>query len=196
MRKRWTQAEIEHLESIAGDLPSPAVHGAYNEWAAENGFQPRTMQAIWALARSQGISLKAEGEYVATSYVASLLGIPIQTVTSWISYGHLTIYEGLARSYVLRTSLRRLAKKRPHLFAGFGREKLFLLLEDEKLADFIAENYPRNNHRHRGVRVVETGRVYRSLRLAAKAHSVSHTGIARAIYAKRDFAGVHWEYVA
>jgi hypothetical protein len=196
MRKRWTQAEIEHLESIAGDSPSPALPTAYNAWAEANGYQPRTMQAIWALARSRGIGLKAEGQYVSTTWISSLLGVPVQTITSWIDYGHLRTYEGLARSYVLRSSIRTLAKKRPHLFAGFGREKLFLLLEDEKLANHLAENYPRNNHRHRGVRAIEAGKVYRSLRLAAKAHSVSHTAIARAIHAKRDFAGFHWEYVA
>lgn len=196
MRRRWSNDEIRFLESIAGDLPSPAIHGAYNKWAAENGYPPRTMSGIWALARSHGISLKAEGRYVSTHYIANALDIPIQTVTNWINYGYLTIYRGLPRSYVLRSSLVRLAKKRPRLFAGFGREKLFLLLEDENLATFIADNYPRNNHRHRGVRAIESGRVYRSLRLAAKAHSVSHTAIARAIYAGRDFAGYHWEYVA
>ena len=195
MRKLWTQAEIEHLESIAGDLPSPAILPTYNKWAIENGFPERTSASIWAIARRQSISLKAEGEYVTTSYIADILEVPLQTITNWISYGYLATYEGLARSYVLRSSLRRLAKKRPHLFAGFGREKLMLLLEDEKLAESIAENYRHNNRRHRGVRAIEARKTYRSLRLAAKAHSVSHTAIARAIYSKRDFAGYHWEYV-
>lgn len=196
MSRRWSDDEVRFLESIAGDLPSPVIEGAYKKWAAENGFQPRTMQAIWSLARSRGISLRAEGKYVTTNYIAALLGIPIQTVTGWINYGYLEVYKDLARSYVRRSSLRRLAKKRPHLFAGFGRDKLFLLLEDEKLSMFIAENYPRNNHRHKGVRAIESGKVYRSLRLAAKACSVSHTAIARAIYGGHDFAGFHWEYVA
>lgn len=195
MRKRWTQAEIEHLEAIAGDLPSPAILPIHNKWAIENGFPERTSASIWAIARRQNISLKAEGEYVTTSYIADILEVPLQTITNWISYGYLATYEGLARSYVLRSSLRRLAKKRPHLFAGFGREKLMLLLEDERLAESIAENYQRNNRRHRGVRAIEARKTYRSLRLAAKAHSVSHTAIARAIYSKRDFAGYHWEYV-
>ena len=196
MKHRWSHRELEFVERIAGDIPYRLILATYNNWASKNGYPLRTMDAIKALCLKHSISLRPEGRWVTTTYIAKVLDIPFQTVTSWIAAGYLPRCDQTRRSYILRSSIRELAQNKPHLFAGISSDRVFALIEDEELAHEIARNYPRSRFRHKGVRAIEKNVIYPSLRAAAKSLPAAHTSIVRAIQTGQPFAGYHWEYVA
>jgi hypothetical protein len=196
MRRRWSQEELEFIERIAGDIPYHIIVRTYNNWAGKNGYPQRTMDGIKAICLKHGISLRPQGRWVTTMYIAEVLDIPFQTVTGWTAAGYLPRCTRARRLYVHRSSIHELAASRPHLFAGISADRVYALIEDEDLAQQIARDYPRNRFRHKGVRAVEKNAVYPSLRVAAKSLPAAHTSIMRAIHTGQPFAGYHWEYVA
>jgi hypothetical protein len=71
--------------------------------------------------------------------------------------------------YVSRLELRRFARRKPHCFAGASRENLYMLLEDEDLADYISEHHKKPNKGcWQKVKCIETGQIFASITEAAK----------------------------
>lgn len=88
-----------------------------------------------------------------------------------------------------------MAKRHPELLGGIHRDKLFALLEDADLADFIASNYPTHKGGGTSVQVIETGDTFPSVRAAAKAFYVRPQSIYFAIRRNSTCAGYHWRRI-
>lgn len=204
MKHRWTQAEIDKVESLAGDTPSRKLAERYNKWAYAHGYPRRTLKAIRHICSNRKISLIPQGDYVTTGYIAKLLGVTIYSPQGWIDRGLIKYRQNSKQgyTYIQRKHIRELAIKRPHLFAGVDYNGLFALLEDEELAASILAEYPDRRKVYfsirppRAVRAVELNRVFSSVGEAARAAYVARQGIQQAIKRGGRAGGYRWEYVA
>jgi hypothetical protein len=119
----------------------------------------------------------------------------------WIERGLLPAWRrravaGATRFYVARRDLVAFAKEHPELLGGIPAQRLVMALEDERLAAEIAEKHRRRPAAARRVRAVEAGKVFPSVRAAARAMWVTHQAIQFALRSGGTCAGFHWEEVA
>lgn len=97
--------------------------------------------------------------------------------------------------YVRRRDLVRFARRRPDLFGGIQTARLVQLLEDERLAEEIAQGHPRRSNDRRSVRTVEAALVFPSIREAARRMGVTRQAVSFALRTGCRAAGYHWEWV-
>lgn len=195
---RWTPEEKSALESLAGNVLPRMLVGSYNRWAKKNGYPERTNKAIYSALGRRRLSRKAEGEWVTSSYIATVLGVSIDVPQRWAERNLIASRKNAGRSmvrYFRRTDILAFAKKRPDLLGGIASEKLFLLLEDEELAESIALAFPKRKGAGRMIKAVESGQVYPSVVAAAKEVFATRQGIHSAIRNNGTCAGFHWIYV-
>lgn len=206
MAPRWTAPELNYLQELAGDIPAHWICRHYNLWAATNGRPKRTRASLVTALSRHRFPRRAVGSWVTTGGIAATLGLPSSTVEAWARRRDFPGVQGRQGErrpgtprYVYRPDLRDWAKKHPQLFGGIDRAALVMLLEDEELADWIADNYPRRPQgleaTARPVRRLDTGEVYPSLSAAGRAVYVHRKAIEEAIAFGRRSAGVHWEFV-
>lgn len=190
MSKPWTDPENFYLVEIVGDIPRPMLHNAYNKWAAQHGHPRRTADAIRSQAIRLGLTFTPVGTWITKSEVARTLGVSEHRVNSW---GHNYIdfpnRKLGGKSYLYRRDLIHWLRKHPHLLGGIDRQALFLLLEDEDLADEIAATYPFPPGAA-PVRRVDTGKIYPSHQAAADDLHVVRSSVTLAIREGRPCAGV------
>jgi hypothetical protein len=86
--------------------------------------------------------------------------------------------------YISRASWRRLARVMPRVLGGFSADALFLLLEDRRLAESVAAQYPQAIGDWR-ISCVETGQVWPSCNVAAGELHVSQAAISKGIRERR-----------
>jgi hypothetical protein len=183
---RWSQAEAEFLEEMAGSYPLREIAARFHRRAAvEKWPVHRSMYAISQRLRRTGWHSEVRcGEWLTTGGAAELLGCPGTRVEAWLRRKRTTeILEPKWRGafrYISRTSWRRLAKQQPQMLGGFTSDQLFALLEDRRLADAISERYPRPRGDWR-IRCVETGQVWNSCIEAAAELHVSFSAISLAM---------------
>jgi hypothetical protein len=186
---RWSSAESEFLETMAGDLPLKEIVRLYQRHAAEHGWPERTHRAIQQRLIRMGHAARVRtGEWVTSGGAAEILGCPGTRVEAWLGRKHIKeilrpVWRGKFR-YVSRPAWRRLARQRPQALGGFDADRLFQLLEDRELAEQVANRYPR----HRGdwrIRCLESGQVWPSANQAAAELHVSQAAITIAIRQQR-----------
>lgn len=188
----WTEPETEKLLELVGDTPFLEVCRAWNSWAGRHGIAPRSPQSIRKKAQWLGESFICTGRWVRVGDVAQLLGKHRSAIQKWHKAGWIHCYIAGHQSCVQRDELRRLARERPRLFAGCEREGLFQLLEDERLADWILEQYPERYQSCRnGKRVlwVDRGTVFPSYAAAGRAAHVCPKAIRLSIIEGRRACG-------
>ncbi|MEB3169079.1 MAG: MerR family transcriptional regulator [Synechococcaceae cyanobacterium] len=191
----WTAAEIERLSDIANDNPPDRLLQVYSRWASDAGYPMRTRQALMTRLSRSGITPCPAGEWLCSGVIRRILGVGKDTTMRWHERGWLEAHrDGRGRRYYRRSDLRRLARNRPETFQGIAADRLFLLLEDRKLAGAIAAKYPRRAMEPRPVRAVETGWHYPSLRAAAQRMHVTRQAISYAIHHGGTAAGYHWTH--
>lgn len=203
MNARWTDAEIDQLESMIGNVASFDLQNKYNQWANANGYPTRTQRGIAHAVHRVGHPLWQQGDYVTTGYIAKTLGIPIYAPQQWIDNGHVAFRRKRKNgyAYISRADLRNLANRKPYLFAGCSCESLYILLENEDIAKHISQEFGDRTYRfvsinqQRSVRAIEINKIFPSVGKAAKAVFVRHQVISRAIQQKHRAGGYHWEYV-
>ena len=186
---RWTQPELDHLESLAGDVPFPTLLRSMHYKATAEGWPPRTDKAIvMRMRRSRQFCRARTGEWT-TTYGAGawLRRKPIARILDPQTTG--------GTRYINRRSWRRLAKQMPRVLGGFSSDALFLLLEDRDLADAIAEQHPRPMGDWR-VRCVETGQIFSSCGAAARELHVTQACISLAIRQARPVAALGMTFEA
>ncbi len=195
MTTRWTKQELDQLEQLTGDIPWMYVSRRYNSWAAINGYPLRTTTALVRRQEEMGLRRRVIGEWITTGVIARTLGVSYRSPQYWIAQGWLEstrFGEGRAYpNYVRRADFRSFARNHSHLLAGHSRGALLQLLEDEKLADELADMPPR----HKGctkVRCVETGRVYPSISAAARGAFVVPQRLSFVLNTNRTANGHHW----
>lgn len=198
--KPWTKAELNRLAEFAGDLPRPRLIGAYNTWAAKNGYPVRTAKALWMKANKSGFKLRAVGTFMKTGAIAEVLGINATTVEQWgIRYPDFPRQKIGAHYYIHRSDLRHWAAKHMHLLGGIPRSNLVQLLEDEDLADRICELHPMRptglETTAKAIRCITTDTVYPSISAAARAAHVTYQAIACAMRERRQCCGLQFELI-
>lgn len=191
----WSDEEVEMLIHMAENQPSDLYAPAYNLWAGNNGYTIRTRKAIQKKVSKLHITDKACGDWVSAGYVCSLLGITTFATRYWTDRKGIPCHRGPGgRRFFRRSDFRKLAKTQPSIFAGIDADNLFLLLEDRRLADGIAAQYPRRFMDPKPVQAVETGWRYPSICAAAKHVKVAPIAIRRAIRTGYQSAGYHWRF--
>ena len=186
------------LESMAGNMPPKHLSACYNSWASKSGYPPRSANAIKCMMMRNKISRRAEGEWITCSYIAEVLGLKIDTPQRWAEKGFINCYRNRGRStrrYFRRSDLVEMARKHPCLFGGIDRDSLLSLLEDEDLVDSIVAAYPRRRGSGTPVQAIESGRIFPSVRAAAKALYVTPQGIHSAMRINGTCAGYHWRRI-
>ena len=197
---RWTQPEIDHLESLAGDVPFPTLLRSMHYKATHEGWPPRTDKAIvMRMRRSRQFCRARVGEWTTTYGAGEILGCPGTRVEAWLRRPPIARIldpqtTGGTR-YISRRSWRRLAKQMPRVLGGFSSDALFALLEDRDLADAIAQQHPRPMGDWR-VRCVETGQVWPSCGAAARELHVTQACISLAIRKARPVAALGMTFEA
>lgn len=192
---RWSVAELEALEDIAGNHPPDRLSWAYNNWAGRNGYGIRTHQAILTKLSRRGVSARACGDWVSCGYICQVLGIGTDRPQHWQArYGIPCHRDGRRARFYRRSDLRKAAEEQPAIFGGISADRLFLLLENRELADRVAATHPRCSKDPRPVRAVETGWFYPSIRAAAARVHVTRQAIQHAIRTGNTAAGYHWTH--
>jgi hypothetical protein len=194
----WTPEELASLEAIAGSTYTPKVIETYNRWAKRAGFPVRTKSAVLNACSRNKISRQAEGCFLTSGKIAEILDVAIDIPQRWAERSYVpTIHSGkhCDPRFFRRSDLVKLAKEQPELFGGIERDRLFLLLEDADLADSIAARFPRRKGSGTAVQAIESGRIFPSVRAAAKALYVTPQGIHSAMRINGTCAGYHWRRI-
>lgn len=199
MRQPWSEAELSQLEMFAGDMPRATAINTYRSWAAKNGMPRRTETAIEGAIYRHGMSLRATGRWLTMSNIAAQLGITHECPQRWVTQGLLsaTRIGKCARmvSYVRRRDLVAFARAHPQSLGGVERSRLVMVLEDEALADAIVANHSRRPWHRKPVRCVESGRIWPTVRAAAKEVFVTRQAITYALRTGGTAGGWHWQEV-
>jgi hypothetical protein len=196
----WTPAEWEFLDRLIGDLPFPEVMARFQRHARRSGWPVRTRAAILAQLRRTGQRASGRcGSCLTTGAAATLLGCPSTRVQAWLRQRRICDilqprWVGRTR-YIERSAWRRLARERPQVLGGYSAASLYLLLEDRELADAVAAAWPRQLGDFR-IRCIETGRIWRSAKAAAKDLHVTHSAISMAIRERRAVASLGMTFEA
>jgi hypothetical protein len=196
---RWSRAEIERLEMLAGDVPTPELFRRYNSWAVRQRppFQHRTPNAIYHQAKIAGFRLRCYGEYVTIVDVTQILGIGPRRVRRWINRELVSVRRH-RYCYISRADLVAMAWQHPQEFHSIARDRLYQLLEADDVVDHVLSraNTEPGPSKPRPVRCVETGFQWSSVRAASRALFVDPGSISKAIRCGCTSAGHHWEFVA
>lgn len=196
---RWTTEERIALESIAGNVPPRKLPKAYNEWAGDNNYPKRTGAAITSALARRKISRKPEGTWITTSYISAVLGISPDVPQRWVEKDLIKSHKAprkRANHYFKRSDLIDFAKKHPDRLGGISSKNLFILLEDQELADSISSRFPRKKGSGTMVQAIESGKVYESVLAAARDVFSSGQGIHSAIRTGGTCAGFHWRRIS
>jgi hypothetical protein len=196
----WTQREVEHLESIAGDYPRLVVFAMHRNWLLRNRLPTRTDTAIEFAGWRRGMTFAAQGETLTPSAIARTLDITRNRVDRWLENGLIPFrrvgeYERKVVRYVRRRDVVTFAKWHPHHLHGIPAPRLTVLIEDEDLAQTIAERFPPMPRRARWVQCIETLENYPSVQRAARAVHVTPQTIFSALRSGGTAGGYHWRDV-
>lgn len=200
---RWSQDEIDYLESIANTMPIARIVKAFNFKGQINNWPTRSIHSISHKLRDLGLDGKIQSNFYKVNQVADLLNTSYETVRNWIDFkvDPLNIYRKpgyKTTRYTNSQMFRRFARSHPSKLGGLDRIGLLILLEDEKLVNEILSKYPtRNSSLFPSKRVicVETKKIYQSQGAAARAFSVPHQCIQRSIKTGCATKGHHFELV-
>jgi DNA-binding transcriptional MerR regulator len=196
--KAWKPEELETLQQLAGDVPWPRLTYLYNQGIVQRGYPKRTETAIRRKCNQLGLRVACQGEWVNAGFVCKLLDISYESVRGWILRGLLPAKRfGDTRGnryYFTRTDLRKLAKAHPRLFGGYDVAVLTQLLDDERIADWLASQQLPRLFQPKTVICIETGKRYKSISAAARDVYV----VPKCIYDALDkphktSAGYHWK---
>ena len=173
----------------------------FNRCNAEHGLNPRTQTAIRTKVANLGYSLKPNCQFFTPGSLAKILGLNHAIVYNWLKLGlkHQKNRQ-IWRSpiFIKIEDVKKFARQRPELFGGIPYCKLFIALEDEKLAEQISKTYPKRlrvMHQSKPVICKETGRVYKSIKHAGRVYRIWPSTIARSIRKNHSVNGFHFEFL-
>lgn len=204
----WSEAEIDKLSELVGDLPISLLYPIYLEWAQAQGHPHRTMAAVRIRSQKLSPSIVSVGEWLQVGDVARFSGATRYQVARWIRQGYVESSRWPDRKggfyYIQRSSLRRMVKTHPAGFDLADRDGLWALLEDHKLVDWIlATRADRQAGRRptgqaKPVVKVATGQRYRSVNHAAVVHGSNRWGVLRSIKSggRLLLGGSAWAYAS
>jgi DNA-binding transcriptional MerR regulator len=172
--------------------------GTYNRWARKHGYPERSKSAIGSAIGRRKLSRRAEGDWVTSSYIAEVLGVSIDVPQRWAERRLIESYKNTGsktRRYFRRSDLVGFAIRHPELLGGIDSQRLYMLLENQDLADSIAERFPRRRGSGTMVQAVESGRIYQSVSEAGREVFATGQAIHSAIRTGGMCAGYHWKRI-
>jgi len=196
--KGWAAAEIHMLAGLAGDQPWVFLPGVYRRWAAHSRLPIRSDDELLKVARGLGLCLKPICNWLSPKDVAYYVGRAPVTIRRWVAKGLLKPKHSMQNRgpyWLGREDLKRLAKKRPDLFAGADPGKLYLLLEKQELIDHIQQKHSVCHGRRKPVQCIETGRIYPSATAADRSLHNAPGAVAQSIMAGTRSGGFYWRFV-
>lgn len=193
VKARWTSQELELLELLSGDCPTPLLVSRYNEMAKACGFRRRTRQSLIKMAFRCNFKLAAVGTYVTTGFIAKTLGVSTSTPKRWVERGLLPVVNRAHRRYIHRKNLRKLASGHPRLFAGIDFDRLYDLLEDEEVCHYLLALKMKRGPICHPVRCVNSGLEFPSYVAAGRHYKISPSSIRRAVIKNGTCLGSRWE---
>jgi hypothetical protein len=196
-KPRWSEAELTRLEFLAGEMPLPLLCQSYNTWALKNGYPQRAKIAVRNRLQRGGLSTFADGVYLSRDEVARLTGASKVRITRIIRDRQPRLARSGYRTFVHRGDLAAAAREHPEDWYGVGRDGLFLLFENQELAEEVAARAVRPpwSAGRRAVRCLITGKVYGSTRAAAQAASCGESTVRRCAESGRATSwGQRWEW--
>lgn len=203
---RWSRVETDRLLELLGDVPMHILTARYRQWASRMGHPERSPKAIEQRIRRLKGRRTPVGTYITSGTIVGLLGISYTTLDRWVERGFLAAersptYDRRAkrvrppRRLFLRASVVQMALDYPERLAGTSRENLYMLLEDEQLADSISKKYPHRKGRDPvPVVCIETGQKYPSIAAAARANYVTRNCLYESIHRGTRANRRHWRY--
>lgn len=194
----WSKHEIDYLCNKAGDVPFNILCMSYNAWADKHNYKRRTPPGIQYILRKEGVSRTAFGDWIRVSDVAKLTGISTSTIRRWGKGKSGLKMQKITKkrhswNYIKRENLVNFIRENPSRFAGLKSADLLLLLEDEKLVDYIRGNCKSVRGRKSRVRCLETGRVYESIAAAGRSTFLSPRRIQDSLRRGVAAGGLHWQ---
>jgi hypothetical protein len=191
-KHKWSQEEIDFLQSNVGEYPFASVIRRYNQTALNRGWPKRTWHSIkwkcehlklsWAVSNSSIIKL-ADVRHVfgwSRFFCDQLIKTP--------KFKHILSPFKEGFWYVERKRLARLALLHPELFHGISCDKLYSVIEDMDTINAIRSSLSLAKKSPYTIRCVETGEEWDSAPIAAKHFNVSHYTIQRSVEQKRTVA--------
>lgn len=193
--RTWRPSEVERLRVLVGQMPMPLVLQHYNRWAERQGIPVRSEASLRRKALELGLSVVPRGSWVTLNEVRRLLKRSPGCIHGWAAAGWVRHCHGALH----RGSLQRLARQRPHLFAGCPVDGLLELLRDEGLVAQLVAAHPQGRaipRRPQAVECLETGQRFASFRAAGRALFLDGSGVGRAITEDREACGFRFRLVA
>lgn len=84
----WFDEEIEFIENAVGKMSGHEICDAINQIRARYKVKPRTIDSVWCMINSLGLSLERENLYSA-SQLAKIFGVTYISIGNWRKLGWL-----------------------------------------------------------------------------------------------------------
>jgi hypothetical protein len=177
---KWSDQEIDILEQIVNRYPRKELPEIYNKKAKKLGFRKRSFDAIIVKATRVYKTLKPTEENYTYHELARILGLPVDWVRKWKVRGQLQVSYSGVFTKITNEQLDEFRHKHPELLAMGSYDGLVFIFGDA-IAKEIKTHKPLYPVLVEGkkVRNKKTGKIYNSIREAAKYEYCHRTTIKR-----------------
>lgn len=197
-RQEWTDVEIQFVHDHANCYPSILFYRLFKSTTQKKGDPHRSFDAFKSKVNELGYDMTPIYNYIKLSDVAKKLGISKERVWYWTKKGLQVQYKCKSKyRYVTLGAVRTFAKKNPKYFWGIPHHKLYALIGDADLSEYIALKYTKPPYciaKPRRIICLETNKIYESLRKAADDNHLQITSIYKSAKLKKPTVGLNFRY--
>jgi hypothetical protein len=187
----WSDQEIDILEQIVNRYPRRELPLVYNRKAKKLGFRERSFDAILIKATRVYKTLRPTEENYTYHELARILDLPVDWVRKWKDRGQLQVSRYGFFTKITNEQLKEFRHKHPELLAMGSYDGLAFVFGDAIAKEIKTHTplYPVLTE-GRKVRNKKTGKIYNSIREAAR-HEYCH----RTTIKRHALSGGYYEFV-
>ena len=197
-RQEWTDEEIQFIRDYANCYPSILFYRHFKSTTQKKGDPHRSFDSFKAKVNELGYDMTPIYNYIKLSDVAKKLGIRKERVWYWVKRGLQVQFKCKSKyRYVTLGAVKTFAKKNPKYFWGIPQHKLYALIGDADLSEYIALKYTKPPYciaKPRRVICLETNKIYESLKKAADDNYMQSTSVYKSARLKRPTCGLNFRY--